>query len=160
MTLLWIAIGTVEICVLLFIVAAAVLAAALRPGGRGQAETYLYAGDLMVTGESLPLVAVTVGDDYRAAVMRRGLGGSLCDDGAVSLAVTVIGTDVTIEERVTPGRRQAADGAHPDSAMFFLDCLPPETRIHFRYNASSFSSGASCSFTVRPGFSYTLPLSQ
>lgn len=40
MTLLWIAIGTVEVCVLLFILAAAVLALAIRPGGKAPAETY------------------------------------------------------------------------------------------------------------------------
>lgn len=160
MALLWIAIGTVEICVLLFIVAAAVLAVAIRPGGKGPAETYFYSGDLMVAGDSSPLLAITVGDDYRAAVMRRGLAGALCDDGAVSLAVTVTGTDVTVEERVTPGKMMSADDTRPDSAMFFLDCLPPNTRIHLRYNASAFSSGASCTFTVRPGFTYTLPLTQ
>ncbi len=160
MTLLWIAIGTVEVCVLLFILAAAVLALAIRPGGKAPAETYFYAGDLMTAGDSQPEIVITIGDDYRAAIMRRGIDSVIGDDGAASLAVTVTATDVTIEERLTPGKPNIFNAESIDSAMFFIDCLPPNTRIHLRYNASASSRSASCSFTVKPGFRYRLPLTQ
>lgn len=160
MTSLWIAIGEVEICVLLLILAAAVLALAIRLGARRPAETYFYSGDLTVTGSASPSISLAVDDDYRAVLSRSGLEGMVNADGAVSLAVTVAGTDVTIEERVVAGHMMAPDGIYPDSAIFYLDCLPPNTRVHLRYNSSASSRSASLTFTVKPGFRYSLNLNQ
>lgn len=156
MTLMWIAIGTVEVCVLLLLVAAAVLTMAMRPGGKGPVENFFYGGTMLLTDSIEPAVTLTIDDDYRATLMRRGLTG-VNPEGAVSLAVTVAGSDITVEERVTPGRPSPGTEC-PDSAMFVLDCLPPFTRIHFRYDSPSSSRGASTTFTVKPGLSCVMPL--
>ncbi|MDE6192101.1 MAG: hypothetical protein K2G47_10875 [Muribaculum sp.] len=156
MTLLWIAIGAVEVCVLLFIVAAAVIALASRPGAKTEAETYFYAGEICVDNSCEPGLTITVDDDYRTTIARHGLSG--LTGGAASIAVTVTGAEVYIEERITPGRLDPTD-ITPYGAIFLLDCMPPNTRIHFRYNSSAESRSVSQTFTVKPGFNYTLPLS-
>lgn len=83
---LWIAIGTVEVCVLLFIVAAAVIAMAVRPGGKSPAETYFYAGELISGEETVAGLTITVNEDYRVTLVRHGLAGITGVDGAVSIA--------------------------------------------------------------------------
>lgn len=157
---LWIAIGTVEVCVLLFIVAAAVIAMAVRPGGKSPAETYFYAGELISGEETVAGLTITVNEDYRVTLVRHGLAGITGVDGAVSIAVTVTGTEIYVEERITPGRILSPEENKSESALFFIDCLPPNTRIHFRYNASASSRSASLTFTVKPDFNYSLPLTQ
>lgn len=86
---------------------------------------------------------------------RSGLAG-LTSAGAVSLAVTVTGTDVAIEERITG----ATSPSEPvDTALFTLDFLRPG-RYHVRYNSSSLGLFSAFTLSVRPGASLTRPLRQ
>ena len=91
MTTLWIAIGTVEWCVLGFIARMAVLAAVLKPPHPREAMTIFMRGILAEsrddneTADRTPELEVFVGDE-RIEITRRGFDGELRGLGeAVSL---------------------------------------------------------------------------
>lgn len=146
---------TVEFYVIAAVVAAAVVAAAALPRRRGPVRTFMYAGDLE-SGGSLggdPAIEVSVTPEGLMEIRRTGLVG-VSDTGAWSLAVNISAFDVTINERITAGRRRRADdgpeGPAPDSGRALLDCFGRE-RYHFRYLSEA--TGRSCAFTltVNPG---------
>jgi len=66
MALSWIAIGTVELCVLGFIAAAAVIALIMKPGSRNEAVTEFAAGLLSHEGVQARSfgIELTCHDDY------------------------------------------------------------------------------------------------
>lgn len=154
-TLLWIAIGTTEICVMLLIVAAAILAAVIRPATASPVMTYLYACDISsaIDGNEVsiqPEVSLEVLDDMRVVISRRGFGATLTDTGAVSIAVNVKGTDISIEERITPGGGYPID--EPAQAVAYIDCLRPAGRpLHIHYRSQSLSREAAMSLAIVPG---------
>ena len=75
MTLSWIAIGTVELCVLGFIAAAAVIALIMKPGSRNEAVTEFAAGLLSHEGVLAGSfgIELTCRDDYSTVITRIAL---------------------------------------------------------------------------------------
>lgn len=147
---------TVEFYVIAAVVAASVVAAAALPKRRGPVRTFLYGGEMLVdtpVGEA-PAIEVTVDPSGHLTICRSGLAG-LTDRSAWSLAVQISGFDVTINERIVPGRQRAIpdDETAPQpatAARAVLDCFGRE-RYHFRYLSEA--TGSSCAFTmsVAPG---------
>lgn len=166
MITLWTAIGGVEICIMLLIVAAAVLATAIKPASTGHVMTYLYACDIIqsppfaeINDDPTPSLRLRVLDDMSVEVGRSGFGGLLTDRGAVSLAVTVKGTDITIEERITPGSGYYL--AEPVVAVGRIDCLRPAGRpLHVRYITASLSRETALPLSIAPGVEMSRKLSQ
>lgn len=151
------ALSAVEIYVLLAVAAAAVVALCVKPSARGEAVTRLLAGRLCRL-EDVPAQTPSVDfeclDDGNVLLSRRGLK-DLNESGAVSLVVTVIGFDVTVEERIVAG----CDGGEPvDTALFTLDFLGPE-RYHIRYVSEPTASAASLTLHNRPGMHISRTLS-
>ncbi|MDE6612438.1 MAG: hypothetical protein K2K22_07750 [Muribaculaceae bacterium] len=138
---------TVEFYVIAAFVAAAVVGAAAMPKSRGAVRTFLFGGTLRhdATPSQAGIVAL-VNDRGRLEIHRFGLDG-VDMSGAYSLAVSVSGFDVTVEERLVPGRGRegAATAAYAE-----LDCFGAE-RYHFQYRSEAI--GASCAFSlnIRPG---------
>lgn len=160
MTLSWIAIGTVELCVLGFIAAAAVIALIMKPGSRNEAVTEFAAGLLSHEGVLAGSfgIELTCRDDYSTVITRQGFGGLLSSDGSVRLAITIKDCDITIEERIISGHGTSDDT--PDTATFTLTCLKPRLHYHLRYTSEALSRSVTMSFTVTPGLSIVKELVQ
>ncbi len=139
--------GSIEFYVIAAFVAAAVIAAVSRPSQKSAARTFFYAASPADDPEPTAEAVIECEVDERGdmAITRRGLHG-LTVDGAMSLAVEIIGTDVTIKERLTAGR-----SGEPVTAMRAnIDCLGPE-RYHFQYLSENTKTGTAFYLTVRPG---------
>jgi hypothetical protein len=170
MTPLWIALSTVDICVMLLIVAAAVLAMAIRPGTVAPVQTYLYACDIYpapampaqqddAVEAIVPMLRMEVLDDLRVVLTRTGFADMLTDHGAVSIAINVKGSDITIEERITPGNGFYLN--EPVTATTYIDCLRPSSRpLHIYYRSSALSREAALSLAIAPGISLSRQLTQ
>lgn len=152
---------SVEFYVLATLVAALIIGFLAKPSSRGEARQHLLAGELSNesnrswsdTATTQPSISLRVRDDGAVVLTRHGVQG-VSTSGAVSLAVTVIGFDVTIEERIVPGK----DIDDPiDTATFVLDFFAPD-RYHIKYNSSSTSSFVAATLLVRSGYEKTLPL--
>ena len=141
-----IAINSVEFYVIAACVAAAIVAYAALPSKRGAAVLHLVAGTLSEGNpEAQPSIDVEVDDNRRAIITRRGVR-NVTDSGAVSLAINVIGFDITIDERLTPGRGTGS----MTEASFILDFLAPE-RYHIKYNSEDAGVFAAFSLPVKEG---------
>lgn len=144
---------SVEIYVMATIFAAAVIAFCVRPSSRGQAREYLLEGILCQpdvsesessrAGGGIAIECLENGD---VLLTRYGLEG-LTDTDAVSLAVTVIGFDITIEERI---HRGTSVGQQINTALFTLDFLGHE-RYHLRYNSETTATALSLTLSNRAG---------
>lgn len=139
--------STVEFYVISAFVAAAVVAAVAMPSRKGAARTFLFAGTLRTdAAPSQPGIVAIVTEDGALEFHRFGIEG-VTDDGAYSIAVTIIGFDVTVEERLTPGRH----GTEPvTAALARADCFGQE-RYHFNYRSESTGRSAAFSLNLRPG---------
>ncbi|MCM1066186.1 MAG: hypothetical protein NC418_01270 [Muribaculaceae bacterium] len=138
---------TVEFYVITAFLAAAVVGAVAMPQRKGAARNFLYAGTLRADATpSQPGIVALVTDAGALEIHRFGLE-EVDMSGAYSLAVTIIGFDVTVDERLTPGRLREGDAT---AAMAVLDCLGAE-RYHFHYRSEA--TGRSCAFSlnIRPG---------
>lgn len=135
--------------------AAAVVAYCVKPGQRGEVRTFLLAGTLCRTdSERTPEITLSVNDDFSLTLTRWGLT-ALTGGGAVSLAVTVNGRDVVIEERIVGD----SDGQPVDTALFTLDFLAPD-RYNFRYNSEPTGSFAAFSLTIRRDMTFSKALTR
>ena len=149
--------------ILLFFAAAAFVAYVARPRGRGEAEKRLVAGELLpaqvgkdVTERtSQPHLHVRCGGGGRVVIERLNVDG-LTQSGAMSLAVTTIGKDVSIELRLSEGYR---DDEPMRGARFELDLSGYEWR-HVRWDEPE--SGLWCAFSlhVREGIDFAVELKQ
>lgn len=148
---------SIEFYVIATMVAAAVIALCVRPSGRGEARTHLLAGILcsfterQSTGAAIILESLDNGD---VLLTRTGLQG-LTNSGAVSLAVTIIGFDITIEERITIDNHPGSEPV--DTALFTLDFLAPE-RYHIQYRSEETATFAAFNFINRPSRPMTFSL--
>lgn len=150
MTPLFFSIGSVEFYVFLVVVAAAVVSLAIRPSGRGEAVQYFAEGILLKAegdADGEPHIYIECLESGDVAIRRTGLEG-VGRGGAVSLAITRIGFDLTIDERVVKGGE--AEGDEPDTAIFTIDFLAPE-RYHVKYNAGDEGRFVAFSLSVKPG---------
>ncbi|MBR6639917.1 MAG: hypothetical protein IKL35_06110 [Muribaculaceae bacterium] len=146
---------TVEFYVIAVLVAAMIVALVARPASRGEARQYLLAGELRAMGTYNPEIVLTAYDDGLVILTRHGIEG-ITSTGAVSIAVTVVGWDIVIEERLSAGY---SDDAPMDTAVFKLDFLAPE-RYHIRYNSSATGRFVATPFHNRPGYTTTRQLIQ
>lgn len=149
--------ATTEFLIVCLIMAAAIVAYLCMPSGRGAAREYTVAG-VLDTGDLLPggpAIGVQCLEDGTVVLTRTGLVG-MTDGGAVSIAVTIIGFDITVEERLTYPR---SPGWPVDRATFMLDHIGRE-HYHLRYNSAQTSLAASLTLNNTPGFNATRPLIQ
>ncbi|MCM1029362.1 MAG: hypothetical protein NC342_01785 [Pseudoflavonifractor sp.] len=151
-----VSIDSVEFYVMAAVAAAAVVGLCVRPSSKGEARQTLLEGELLPAAEGddeYPAgVAIRVLDDGRVEICRKGLAGLVNADGEVSVAVTVAGFDILVEERLTPGRGADQDAPSPSQARFILDGLGRE-RYHLRYSSETIGSMAATSLHVKPGIS-------
>lgn len=153
---------SVEFYVLATLVAALIVGFIAKPSNRGEARQHLLAGELSNESNRSwsdaatiePSISVKVREDGAVVLTRHGLEG-VSTSGAVSLAVTIIGFDVSIEERIVPGNN--LDDV-VDTATFVLDFFAPD-RYHIKYNSSSISSFVATTLLVRSGYEKHLKLS-
>ena len=155
--------GSVEFYVYATLVAAAIVAFLARPSSRGEARQHLLAGELSNasnrswsdSNSAQPAISLIVRDDGAVVLFRHGIEG-VSSSGAVSLAITVIGFDITIEERIVPGNNLDDP---IDSATFVRDFLAPD-RYHLKYNSSATSSFVATTLLVRPDYEKHLQLNR
>lgn len=155
--------GSIEFYVYATLVAAAIVAFLARPSSRGEARQHLLAGELSNASNRSwsdnasvsPAISLIVRDDGAVVLFRHGIEG-VTSSGAVSLAVTVIGFDITIEERIVPGNNLDDP---IDTATFVLDFLAPD-RYHLKYNSSATSSFVATTLLVRPDYEKHLQLNR
>ncbi len=156
MLLLWIAIGTVEICVLILIVAAAILAAAIRPADNKPVLTLFATGDIVTSADidNIPSLSVNVRDFKNVELLRSALPANTSQ---AALAITVKGPDVFIEERLTmePTRQDTLS-----NVVYIISCLTPNTRYHVHFNSASQSRHCAFTLLTTPGYSTTAQLHQ
>ena len=145
--------SSAEFYVIAAVIAAAIVALAAIPSRRGAAVLTTYPGTI-IDEDTLqqPAIDAEVDPDLRLIITRRGID-SVAADGAVSLAVTTIGFDLTIEERITPGKGRP----QPCSAMFILTGFGAE-RYHIQYRNSHLGLLAAFSLPVRQGVAINRPL--
>lgn len=152
---------SIEFYVIATLVAATIVAFLAKPSARGEARQHLLAGDLSNNSNRewgsvnavQPSISFFVRGDGSVVLTRHGIEG-VSTSGAVSLAVTVIGFDITIEERIVPGN--TIDDPI-DTATFVLDFLAPD-RYHVKYNSSATSRFAASTLLVRPDFKKQIAL--
>lgn len=155
--------GSIDFYVYATLVAAAIVAFLARPSARGEARQHLLAGELSNTTKRSwsdsnsvqPAISLIVRDDGAVVLFRHGIEG-VSSSGAVSLAITVIGFDITIEERIVPGNNLDDP---IDTATFVLDFLAPD-RYHLKYNSSATSSFVAATLLVRPDYEKHLQLNR
>lgn len=147
---------SVEFYVIATLVAAVVAAFAMKPDSRGEARQHLLAGSLMKCDVATAEIELESFDDLSVRLVRRATP-DVTVDGAVSLAVTVIGFDIKIEERIVYGRNPEAESV--DTAIFCLDFLAPE-RYHIQYISEPTGLFVSTTFNNRPGYRIVRPLTQ
>ena len=155
--------GSVEFYVYATLVAAAIVAFLARPSSRGEARQHLLAGELSNASNRSwsdinsvqPAISLIVRDDGAVVLFRHGIEG-VSSSGAVSLAITIIGFDITIEERIVPGNNLDDP---IDTATFVLDFLAPD-RYHLKYNSSATSSFVATTLLVRPDYEKHLQLNR
>lgn len=155
---------SIEFYVIATVVAAAIVAYIAKPSLRGEARQHFLSGELINSTNRdwsdnsdktpKPEISLTTRDDGTVVITRHGISG-VSESGAVSLAITIIGLDITIEERIVPGN--PIDNPI-DTATFTLDFLAPE-RYHLKYNSATTSSFIATTILARPGFNKTLTLS-
>lgn len=152
---------SVEFYVLATLVAAVIVGVIARPSSRGEARQHLLAGELSNkhqhswsdTTALQATISMSVRDDGALLIQREGIAG-VSTSGAVSLAVTIIGFDIAIEERIVSGN--PIDDPI-DTATFVLDFLAPD-RYHLKYNSAITSSFAATTILIRSGFKKSIPL--
>lgn len=139
--------SSVEFCVIMAVIAAAVVALACRPQARGEMLEYLLAGNITRKGDAGDaMVEMKCLDSGIVMLQRSGIDG-VTESGAVSLAIKCDGVNVMIEERLIPGNQYDMP---IDTAIFTLDFLRPG-RYHVRYNSDSSGLFAAFQLHVRPG---------
>jgi hypothetical protein len=138
---------TVEFYVIVSVIAAAVVAYMAIPAERGEAKLHMLAGELYGgDAAAVPSIEFHCMDDGSVMLVRKGLHG-VSASGAASIAVKVIGFDLMIEERLTPGSMLDMEMTE---AQFRLDFLAPEW-YHIKYNSETVGRFCAASLHVRPG---------
>lgn len=128
-------------------IAAAVVGLAAMPSRRGEARQQLVPGELIYdAAPSVPGIVIIVNDDATFTIYRFGLE-NVAECGAFSLAVTFIGFDITIDERVVYGRQ---DGRMATAAQATIKGVAPE-RYHILYRSEATGRNAALSLNMRPG---------
>lgn len=139
---------------MLVALAAGVVAMVMRPAAASGARQYFAEGTLLFTGSEEPELYIECLESGDVIVRRTALTG-VYSSGAVSLAVTLTGFDLRIEERITPG--SSLPGTEVDTAIFTLDFLGRE-RYHILYYAGEEGRFIGFPLKVTPGLWTRKPL--
>lgn len=145
-------ITSVEFYVIAAVVAAAIVAFMGRREPAGAARQILMPTQLRCSGqerdEALELIAM---DDGSVILRRHGVKG-IGSDGALSLAITVKGFDVTVNERIVAG------GGEPvDTAEALLEFMGRE-HYFIHYRSEQIDRVAAFTFHNRPGIHVIKPM--
>lgn len=148
-------IHSVEFYVILFTVAALCVGLLAVPSGKGKMETEFLTGSLDFDPDPTPRVEFRCLDDGNVEIRRTGLPAGLDNSATVALSVNRAAFDISIEERVAPGR--PSDVAMLESelrpvnrAIFLLTGIAQE-RYHIKYNSDSTSTFVALTLANRPG---------
>lgn len=145
---------SIEFYVVASVIAAAIVALSAMPRRTAAARQFVFDGDLMPTGlDEAPQLHFRVMDDGRVELRRTGLSG-VGDEGAATIEVEVAGFDVTIHERLRPGR-----GLPVGEAVWTMDFFGREY-YHINFRSDSTGLFAALSLHVRPGIRVSRPLMQ
>lgn len=149
--------NSVEFYVIAGTVAACVVALSALPARRGAAVERLIGGDIFPADDlddpEAPALHAEVDSHGRLILVRRGLS-DVTMAGAASLALEIVGFDIRIRERLTPGSAGFEPAGH---AMFVLDFLAPE-RYHISYTNEVLGMVAAFTLPIRPGIKSTRSL--
>lgn len=143
-------IHSTEFYVILLTIAAIAVGLLVKPSQRGQAETTFVTGEPERDVDTTPRIEIRCLDNGDVELRRCGLHG-LTSSATIALAITKIGFDLSIEERVTPGN--PAD-TPVERATFIIKGLANE-RYHLKYNSSSFSIFLATILPNQPGIAFT-----
>ncbi|MCM1483052.1 MAG: hypothetical protein NC043_01870 [Muribaculaceae bacterium] len=143
----------VEFYVIASFLAAAVIGLCARRPGRGPALTMFSQGTLSSTPATEASITVCVNDDCSLTITRRGYSG-LLSGASVALAITRIGFDLSIEERIVP----SPDGYSVNTATFTIAEALGSERYHVRYNSEPTGLFSAFTLPVRPGITITKPM--
>lgn len=150
---------TTEFYVILFLVAAAIVAFLAKPNTTKEANEYLLGGALSrednSDDEKEPAVSIDCDDSGCVWLRRTGIEG-VDASGAVSAKIVVRGNNITVYERLT--ERRYGDGPI-DTALFSLDFLNAD-RYWLRYESEATNRTATLSFRNTPGYHAQAPLKQ
>ncbi len=147
---------TVEFYVIATVVAAAIIAFITKPNSNSEARQMLLAGNLLyIDNEKAPSIKMEALDNGNVVLSRYGIAG-LSMSGAVSLAITIVGFDISIEERITEG---IGDDDVINCAEFMLDYIGNE-RYHVKYNSEKTGRFVAFTFNNRPGYTVQKILDQ
>ena len=141
-----------EFYVILFTAAAMIVGLLVKPRERGQAETSFATATLDREVDTTPRLEFQCLDNGDVILRRCGLHG-LTSAATVAIAITRIGFDLEIEERITPGMPNPTD-TPVERATFTIKGLANE-RYHIRYNSSAFSTFLATTLPNRPGINFT-----
>jgi len=138
---------TVEFYVIAAVIAAAIVAYSAKGSAGGPARQILLAGILTRAERHVsPMIELICNDDGTVVLRRYGVEGVTLS-GAVSLAITVIGFDVKIKERIVEGK---PDDEVVDTASFVLDFMGEE-RYFISYTSESAGLFVATALKNRPG---------
>ena len=155
MTQLWTVPGTIEICVIFLIIAAAILAAAIKPPQPDAVETFFATGCMEKSAETTETtLSARVLTDFGVVLTRNNLP---CNTSTAALAITVKGNNITVEERLTKSCLDAAGTAY--EATYLLTALKPRTRYHIFFNSQSQSLHCAFTLLTEPSFTTSAHLS-
>lgn len=145
--------------VVLTVMAAAIIAIIARPSQRGEALSYLIPGipepadpDNLETIASLSLY---VNDDGSVSITRHAIK-HMTSSAAITLAITLIGRDITIHQRLAGGY---SSDTVCDHATFTLDFLAKD-RYHIQYLDDDNNLMGAFTINVQPGIKMTQLLKQ
>ena len=136
-----------EFLVVMFTLASLLVGLIVRPHRRGQAETSFAGGELYADDDLRPRVEFRYTSSGALEISRCGLS-DLTSTDSVALAITRIGFDIEIEERIV--RNEHSGGSPVQRAIFLLHDLAPE-RYHIKYNSSAYSTFLAVTLPLREG---------
>lgn len=134
--------NSVEFYVIAVVIAAAIVGFMAKNSSPGPVRQILLPGQLIDTECDMPAVEFDCRPDGSVTMTRHGLV-DITDRGAVSVAITVKGFEVAIEERLTHG--VALDATVVNAARFELDFMGSE---HYFITYTSPALNLFCALTL------------
>ncbi len=142
--------NSVEFYVIAVVTAAAIIGLCVRPETKGEAKTFLLSGDISDDGiQKMSSIDIICNDDGTIDFIRYGI------DTANGLPIanyfiTVIGFDITVEERMSYTPDILAGHPTMKKSSFIIDFLGAE-RYHLTFRNDSSENIAALYFRNTPG---------
>lgn len=143
--------NSVEFYVIAVVTAAAIVGLCVRPEMKGEAKTFLISGDISDDGtQKMPSIYIICNDDGTVDFIRYGIDAA----NGIPIAnyfITVIGFDITVEERISYTHDIFAEhSAMRMKSSFIIDFLGTE-RYHLTFRNDSSENIAALYFRNTPG---------